>query len=386
MAHSKQNNFKFIRINAYTKGDRNPFRIRTYKKDGGRGLRGSIALLLSASLLVAVPLFVAAQTWSFPFGPWRRASEMPILSPQGTTWESAGTFNPAVLCIPDSAPFSSKFAMLYRAQDVAGTSRLGYAESRDGIHFTRRAEPVLVPETDYEKGGGVEDPRLQKIDDIYVLTYTGYNKKDAQLCLATSRDLIHWERKGVILPAYQGNWNRGWTKSGAIVPEKIAGKYWMYWLGTTADKNDQMGLSYSTDLIHWTEATEKPVLPRRPGQFDSRVVEPGPSPILTPDEIVLVYNGADDKLAYRTGIAVFDRKDPRKLIFRRMQPVFAPERDWEKVGQVPNVVFVEGMVPIKTAEDTDNDAFLFYYGGADKYVGVAKARVNFRAHAQKPRP
>src|SRR5713101_2999686 len=79
---------------------------------------------------------------------------------------------------------------------------------------------------------------------------------DAQLCLATSLDLIHWERKGVILPAYKGNWNIGWTKSGAIVPEKIDGKYWMYWLGTAADKTDQMGLSYSSDLLHWTEATQ----------------------------------------------------------------------------------------------------------------------------------
>jgi predicted GH43/DUF377 family glycosyl hydrolase len=229
----------------------------------------------------------------------------------------------------------------------------------------------------------VEDPRLQQIGDMYYLTYTGYNKKDAQLCLATSSDLIHWERKAVILPAYRGNWNVGWTKSSAIVPEKIDGKYWMYWLGTADDKTDQMGLSYSTDLIHWTEATEKPVLPRRAGEFDSRVVEPAPPPILTGNSIVLVYNGADDHLVYRTGIAVFDRKNPRKLLSRRDQPVLTPERDWEKTGQVPNVVFVEGMIPWKTAEDNDNDLFLFYYGAADKHVGVAEAKVNFRARARR---
>jgi predicted GH43/DUF377 family glycosyl hydrolase len=258
--------------------------------------------------------------------------------------------------------------MLYRAQDAAGTSRLGYAESTDGIHFTRRAEPVLSPEADYEKDGGVEDPRLQKFGNTFYLTYTGYNKKDAQLCLATSQDLIHWERKGVILPAYKGNWNKAWTKSGAIVPQKIGGKYWMYWLGTAADKTDQMGLSYSTDLLQWTEATETPVLPRRPGKFDSRVVEPGPAPILTQSGIVLIYNGADDQLVYRTGVAVFDRKDPRKLLSRTDQPIFGPEKEWEKVGQVPNVVFVEGMA-------RQGKRWLFYYGAADKYVGVAEAPV-----------
>jgi predicted GH43/DUF377 family glycosyl hydrolase len=324
-------------------------------------IRGRVSRTTLLCVLACCSLLIAAES-NLPFGAWRRASQEPILAPQGNGWESAGTFNPAVVM------HRGKIVMLYRAQDSHGTSRLGYAESADGIHFTRRPEPVLAPEADYEKDGGVEDPRLVKFGATYYLTYTGYNTKDAQLCLATSRDLIHWDRKGVILPAYKGNWNTGWTKSGAIVPKKINGKYWMYFLGTTPDKNDQMGLAYSTDLIHWTEATQTPVLPRRPGHFDSRVVEPGPPPILTQDGIVLIYNGADDKLVYRTAVAVFDRHDPRKLLYRSEQPIFAPEKEWEKVGQVPNVVFVEGMVE-------HGGRYLFYYGGADKYVGVAEARL-----------
>jgi predicted GH43/DUF377 family glycosyl hydrolase len=315
---------------------------------------------LGLLLLLTSPLLLPAQNKAL--GPWSRISSDPIVSPKGDGWESAGTFNPAVIV------HNGKFVMLYRAQDKLGTSRLGYAESKDGIHFTRASQPVLSPEADYEKDGGVEDPRLVKFGDTYYLTYTGYNKKDAQLCLATSKDLIHWQRLGVILPAYKGNWNIGWTKSGAIVPEKVDGKYWMYFLGTGADKTDQMGLAYSIDLIHWTEATNLPVLPRRAGDFDSRVVEPGPSPIVTKDGIVLVYNGADDKLVYRTGIAIFARNDPRKLIWRSEQPVFFPEKSCEKIGQVPNVVFVEGMARRR-------NRYLFYYGAADKYVGVASVPI-----------
>jgi predicted GH43/DUF377 family glycosyl hydrolase len=321
-----------------------------------RAMRSRVPLLVIGAFLLSAP---QDRT---PFGSWHRVANGPVITPQGDGWESAGTFNPTVV------RHNGSIVMLYRAQDRSGTSRLGYATSPDGIRFTRRPEPVLSPETEYERDGGLEDPRLVKIDDTFYLTYTGYNKKDAQLCLATSEDLIHWDRKGVILPAHKGLWNVGWTKAGAIVPEKIDGKYWMYFLGTAADKTDQMGLAYSFDLVHWTDALDVPVLPRRPGRFDSRVVEPGPAPILTADGIVLIYNGADDKLVYRTGIVTFDRRDPRRVLSRTDTPVFAPRAEWEKTGQVPNVVFVEGLV-------RQGDRWLFYYGGADKYVGVAEAAV-----------
>lgn len=311
-------------------------------------------------LLVAPLVLSSSQLDRPPFSEWKRLSDSPVIAPQGNRWESAGTFNPAVI------EHAGRIVMLYRAQDKNGTSRLGYASSTDGIAFERRPTPVLSPETDYERNGGVEDPRLVKFDDTYYLTYTGYNKKDAQLCLATSKDLVKWDRKGVILPAYKGRWNVGWTKAGAIVPQKIDGKYWMYFLGTAADQTDQMGLAYSADLLHWTEALDKPVLPRRAGKFDSRVVEPGPPPIITDQGILLIYNGADDQLVYRTGVALFDPADPRKVLSRTETPIFRPQTAWEKKGQVPNVVFVEGML-------LRANRWLFYYGAADKYVGVAAA-------------
>src|SRR5713226_4297149 len=327
------------------------------------------ACVVSFLAVVAVATTAAAQ-FTPPFGEWKRLFPEPIVAPQGDGFESAGTFNPAVI------KKDGKFVMLYRAQDRKGTSSLGYATSDDGIHFARRPEPVMVSEAPYEKGGGVEDPRLQKVSDTYYLTYTGYNnvdgvdadKKDAQLCLATSADLIHWKRQGIMIPAYKGKWNVKWTKSGAIVPEKIKGKYWMYYLADARDKDTQMGVAYSEDLLHWTEALDHPVLSSRSGSFDSQVVEPGPPPVITPEGIFLIYNGADDKLVYSTGWVLFDKKDPTKVLARAQEPVFAPEKEWEKVGQVPNVVFVEGLV-------RDGKRWLFYYGGADKNVGVATAPV-----------
>jgi len=311
---------------------------------------------------------IAAAAFTPPFGKWTRLSPDPVLSPRGDGFESAGTFNPSVV------KKDGKYVMLYRAQDRHGKSSLGYATSDDGIHFTRRSEPVMVSEAPYEKGGGVEDPRLQKIGDTYYLTYTGYNnvdgvaadKKDAQLCMATSTDLVHWNRQGIIIPGYKGKWNVKWTKSGAIVPEKVNGKYWMYYLADAKGKDSQMGVAYSEDLLHWTEALDHPVLSSRSASFDSQVVEPGPPPVITPQGIFLIYNGADDKLVYSTGWVLFDKNDPTKVLARSQTPFFAPEKEWEKVGQVPNVVFVEGAV-------LDGKRWLFYYGGADKNIGVATA-------------
>jgi predicted GH43/DUF377 family glycosyl hydrolase len=172
----------------------------------------------------------------------------------------------------------------------------------------------------------------------------------------------------VILPAYRGRWNVNWTKAGAILPDPIDGRYWMFYMADAADKRDQTGVAFSTDLVHWTEALDRPVLPRREGRFDSRVVEPGPPPILMAEGILLIYNGADDHLVYRTGWALFDRNDPTRLLARSDDSLFEPAQEWEKAGQVPNVVFVEGLV-------REPGRWLFYYGGADKYVGVVSAEV-----------
>ena len=328
-----------------------------------RSCRPRLALVLCLSGCAAASAAVGTATpYQPPFTAWSRLNGgNPILLPRGSGFEARGTFNPAVV------RHDSAFVMLYRAQDRQGVSTLGRAESRDGLQFIREQTPVLAAEAPYEKGGGVEDPRLTAIDGLWYLTYTAYNGKDAQLALATSRDLRGFERRGVIMPANSGRWNVHWTKSGAILPERVNGKYWMYYMADAAGAYDQTGVAWSTDLQSWTEALDHPVLQRRRGFFDSRVVEPGPPPMVTDDGILLIYNGADDRLVYRTGWALFDRRDPTRVIARSDTPIFSPERDWETRGQVPNVVFVEGLV-------REGARWLFFYGGADTAVGVAEAR------------
>lgn len=317
--------------------------------------------LLAALGLAAMVAAAPPAPFVPPFGAWTRLNaDRPILAPQGDGFEAAGVFNPAVIRDGD------RYVMLYRAQDAKGISRLGRATSADGVRFTRTAEPALVPEAGYERGGGVEDPRLVKVGVTFYLTYTAYDGENAQLALATSSDLRRWQRRGVIMPANTGRWNVKWTKAGAILAQPVNGRYWMYYMADAAAGSDQMGVAWSADLLRWTEALDAPVLPRRPGAFDSRVVEPGPPPVMLPEGIFLIYNGADDRLVYRTGWALFDRQDPTRVLARSDAPIFEPLLSWERTGQVPSVVFVEGLV-------RQADRWLFYYGGADKHVGVAEA-------------
>src|SRR5580704_6811926 len=114
-------------------------------------------------------------------------------------WEEKDVFNPAIV------EKDGKIFMLYRAQDKigkpSGTSRIGLATSSDGMHFQRRARPVLYPDNDsqkkYEWEGGCEDPRVVEDEKgVYYMTYTAYDGHNARLLVATSPDLVHWTKHG----------------------------------------------------------------------------------------------------------------------------------------------------------------------------------------------
>ena len=331
---------------------------------------------LSAVVMAALGLVIVSGERVFsaqeksPFTNLRRLSQQPVISPRPGKFDSAGAFNPGAVRLDDG-----RIVVLYRGQDKAGVSRIGYAESKDGIHFICSDKPVLEPQLPDEKKG-IEDPRLSrdlKNKHEWLMTATAYNE-DAQLALYKSGDLHNWKRVGIVMPANKGAWNVHWTKSGAIVPAVIKGKYWMYYMGDASDVHDQIGIASSTDGVNWQDATAGPLLSPRPNMFDAHTVEPGPAPVITEDGILLLYNGADNNLVYRTGWAVFDKNDPTRLIARSDKPIFEPETAWEKknacpgVNQVPNVVFVVGMVK-------DGDRYLIYYGAADSYVGVAETRL-----------
>ncbi len=343
------------------------------------------------TVLLLSALFAQGPTWSF--GPFAKPPHAnPVITPNRSAtfrspvndstvrWEEHATFNPAAVVR------GGRVFLLYRAEDASGdaqighhTSRLGLAESADGLHFTRRATPVLYPDSDeqkkYEWPGGVEDPRLVETDDgTYVLTYTQWNRDIPRLAVATSRDLIHWSKHGPAFAAAQGGkYLNLESKSGAIVTRvsgdhlvaaRIDRKFWMYF------NVPDILIATSDNLTDWTplegsDGRPLKVLSPRAGYFDSWLVEAGPPAILTARGIVLLYNAGNDSHVYSGGQALFDLRDPPHLLARADQPFIQPTEDYERTGQyVAGTTFVEGLVPFK-------GRWFLYYGTADSRVGVA---------------
>jgi len=303
-------------------------------------------------------------------------------------WESNDTFNPA------ATVKNGKIYVLYRSEDNSGqgigerTSRVGIAESSNGITMKRSLKPVLYPADDnakqFEWTGGCEDPRVAvSAGGTYVILYTEWNHKVPRLAAATSTDLHHWKKNGpVFQQAYSGKFFNMATKSASIVTKvingkqviaKIKGKYWMYW----GEAN--VYAATSTDLVNWkplinADSILKILFSPRKGYFDSQLTECGPPSVMTGKGIVLLYNGKNDASfgdknytagAYCGGQALFSLADPTKLISRLDKPYFVPEEPFEKSGQYPaGTVFTEGLVYFHAK-------WFLYYGCADSRVAVA---------------
>lgn len=354
-----------------------------------------------------------ADSWSLR-GFVKQDAINPILQPSDTLsffcplnnkeikWQERNVLNPSAI-VKDN-----KVYLFYRAQDTKGTSRIGLAISEDGLNFTKERFPVFYPNQDemksYEwnykklKGesldqeciscyfDGVEDPRIIESEKgEYIMTYTAYDGKTARLALASSTDLINWKKHGLVLK--EGHFKNLWSKSGAIITEqrgnkmiavKIQGYYWMYF----GDTN--LYMAYSKDLIDWKVALNEEngkmisVLHPRQGYFDSRLVEPGPYALLKKEGVLLIYNGSnasnfnDPGLAtytYAAGQALFDKEKPYKLLKRTDDYFLFPEKDYEMIGEVNNVCFVEGLVFFK-------NKWLLYYGTGDSKIAVAMSEAN----------
>lgn len=174
-------------------------------------------------------------------------------------WKPRAFWNPALLEV------DGRLYMLYRTGPTMEglNSRIALAWSDDGGIRWQDYErnPIIYPTESYE-ARGVEDPRIYKHNDRYYLFYTAVQDREggglyADISLATSADLLHWEKQGRVMPR---SVSKGWAKS-AVIPRSPAGEavsiddeFLMYVserpLASDKDVEEQM-IGRSKDLVHW---------------------------------------------------------------------------------------------------------------------------------------
>ncbi len=288
--------------------------------------------------------------------------------------------------------------MFYRAAKKGNFSTIGYCRLEGPITVVERnTEPIFSPEYIYEIHG-VEDPRISKIDDLFYLTYTAFDGVNALGALATSPDLIHWKKEGLIVPKVSANeffrlaQTRGplsekyhrynehqylqekindmvylWDKNVVFFPRRINGKiYSMHRIkpdiqlvafNEIADLTVEFWQNY---FLHFNENIV--LAPKH--KHEASFVGGGCPPIETKEGWLVIYHSVKDTVngyVYSACVALLDLDHPQTEIARLPHPLFKPEHDWELNGEVNNVCFPTGTV-------VENDTLYIYYGAADERI------------------
>ena len=311
----------------------------------------------------------------------KRYEGNPIIEPRGDDWEAVATFNCAVLYK------DGKIHVLYRAVGdyVHYASHLGYAAFDENMNLLERPEvPVFGPHLKLWEMS-IEDPRLTEIEGQVYMTYVitptpappggvriklGIPKPmqaAPRTALARVKDFLEFTRMGVITP-YDAD-----ERDVVLFPEKIQGRYAAIhrpsnWIGPGYPVERPSIWFAFLDGLPGRMYDHKVIMePEQP--WEGKKIGAGPPPIKTDAGWLLIYHGVDPDRVYRAGAALLDLEEPWKVIARTPQPILEPEEEYEREGDVPNVVFPEGAMVI-------GDELVVFYGGADKVCCAARVRLD----------
>lgn len=309
---------------------------------------------------------------------FKKADNNPIISPRPEfAWESRATFNSAAVYEDGKVHF------VYRALGDKDLSVLGYATSTDGLNIDWRSdEPIYIPREPFETPGGityktfadhfasgggyggVEDPRITKVDDTFYMTYVAFDGANPPRVALTSISvddfLKHnwdkWEKPKLISAPNMVN------KNAVIFPEKVNGKYVIFhriYPNVLIDYVDDLAFDNTYLQGHH-------FIPPRKTHWDSKKIGAGAPPIKTKDGWLFVYQsvGYKDPHQYKIGAMLLDLKNPSKVISRTSSPIVEPNENYENEGFKAGVAYPCGAVVM------DNKLHV-YYGGADTVVCAA---------------
>lgn len=315
-----------------------------------------------------------------------------ILSKTSLGFEKEGVLNPATI------QYNDTIHMFYRAVAKGNYSTIGYCTLLHPFEVqTRNDAPMLLPQFEYEMHG-MEDPRITKIDGLFYLTYTAYDGINALGSLATSKDLVVWEKQGIIVPQmtfqefnrlasskivlnekylrYNGDGGiterKGkkvvvWDKNVIFFPRRINGN--LCFLHRIKPDIQLVSVANIADLTvdfwqnYFLHFTENIVLTSK-YDFGASYIGGGCPPIETDLGWLIIYHGVQDTIngyVYSACAALLDINNPLLEISRLPYSLFKPAELWEIHGEVNNICFPTGTV-------IQDDTLYVYYGAADEQI------------------
>jgi predicted GH43/DUF377 family glycosyl hydrolase len=315
-------------------------------------------------------------------------------------FENAGVLNPAVIRQGDSVH------IFYRAVQTGNHSTIGYCKLDGPLTVSERwTRPVIIPEAEFESQG-VEDARIVKIDDLFYLTYSGFNGITARGALAISEDLVNFKKLGIIVPPVtcaefvaiaesagkiDENYYRNpkfnfqlsdpekkmmlWDKNVVFFPGRINGKLvFLHRIRpgiqiVSVNNLEDLNKEFWDDYFH---NLQKYIVLDPIYTHESSYIGSGCPPIETEHGWLLIYHGVEPTergLVYSACAALLDLNDPVKVIARLPYALFSPQYEWELKGEVNNVVFPTGAVLF-------GSTIFIYYGAADTLIACASVNLH----------
>jgi predicted GH43/DUF377 family glycosyl hydrolase len=207
--------------------------------------------------------------------------------------------------------------------------RIGRAVSNDGINWKRIDGPYRGAVLDHGSMSDwdalmVNGPQVvHEPDGSYRMYYHTYNPSRGGFLigLAVSRDLMTWEKKGVVIsPGPAGSWYEMGGSTHHVL--KVEGQYVMFFEGLDRSMHYCIGLATSSDGLVWQVESE-PVFrhsPRGSGAWDALAVGT-PWVVPMPDGSYRMYyvgmneaspNAGELGVAACIGVALSDGHDFRK--------------------------------------------------------------------------
>ncbi|HUV42613.1 MAG TPA: pesticidal protein Cry7Aa [Patescibacteria group bacterium] len=313
-----------------------------------------------------------------------------ILEKTNLEFENKAVLNPACIQVDDITH------MFYRAVNHNDISSIGYCQLKDNKVVKRLKEPVLFPEYDYEKKG-VEDPKITFLEGTYYLFYTAYNGKNALIAYATSKDLVHFTKQGLISPKIsydeaedifrESKVRERYTMFEMFYKER-GGKDILLWEKDASLFSQKFNHKFALlhrilpgiQIIYFNNFSELTAVRwhhhlKNLGDFivldplfwfENRNVGGGCPPIETEDGWLIIYHAVEDTpfgKIYHAAAALLDLKNPLKVLGRLIEPLFSPKAPWEKSGVTNNVVFPTGAI-------VRDKRLYIYYGAADKLIAA----------------